>query len=189
MKKVLVTGGSKGIGGATCELLKDTYEVIPMDVHTGHSFRDPNVVEEVFNTALECDIFINNLFYADTQITLFKRLYRHWKEDPTKHIININSKLRLKIPTHENDIVAINAYTDLKKEFYQAWLEILHDPGRLVKVSNISPGFVDTDFAKQNKLPPGLKLEPKEVAEYIKWTIEQPDFIEMGEVAFWRIKR
>ena len=189
MKKVLVTGGTNGIGGALCALLKDDYDVIPMDVHTGHSFASKEVLDEVYNTILDCDVFVNNLFHHNSQLTLFKRVYDAWKEDPTKHIININSKLRLKIPRGPHDIVAVNGYTNAKKVLHDEWLSVLHEPGRKVKISNVSPGFVDTKFSQQNKLPEGMKLETTEVAEYIKWTLEQPDFIELGEVSFWRIKR
>jgi NADP-dependent 3-hydroxy acid dehydrogenase YdfG len=189
MKKVLVTGGTNGIGGALCKLLKDDYEVIPMDVHTGHSFASEAVLQEVYETALTCDIFINNLFHHESQLSLFKKVYAAWKEDPNKHIININSKLRLKIPRGPHDIVANNPYTDLKKRLHDEWINVLHETGRRVKISNVSPGFVDTKFSEQNKLPEGMKLEPEEVADYIKWTLDQPDFIELGEVSFWRVKR
>lgn len=190
MKKVLITGGTNGIGGSLRKLLNNHYEVIPMDTHTGHKFKpDNSMLQEVYDTALECDIFVNNLFYKDSQLTLFKQLYAAWKEDATKHIININSKLRLKVQNGPQDIIAGSPYTAIKQRLHDEWLNVLHEPGRKVKITNISPGFVDTKFAQQNNLPEGMKLEPEEVAEYIKWTIEQPAFIELGEVSFWRVKR
>lgn len=32
----------------------------------------------------------------------------------------------------------------------------------------------------------GMKLDRYEVAEYIKWVLEQPEIIELGELSFWR---
>ena len=186
MKKLAITGHTDGIGRAIVEILEGDYTIIGMSRKTGHQLNDELTVEKVFEDSKDCDIFIYNAVCKDRQSLLFNKFYENWKTDPTKHIMNINSKLRMKIPVNEHDGAANNGYTLSKKLLHQAWINVLHDQGRKCKISNVTPGFVDTKLIASVRLPEGMMLEAKEVAEYVKWVLAQPDIIELGELSFWR---
>lgn len=186
MKKLAITGHTDGIGSAVVDILKDQYIIVGMSRATEHQLTKESTVEKVFTDSKDCDIFINNAVCRDRQELLFKKFYSNWKSDASKHIVNINSKLRLKVPNNENDRAVHNYYTRSKHKLHRAWMDVLHDTGRKCKISNISPGFVDTKLVSYVHLPDGMKLDRYEVAKYIKWVLEQPEIIELGELSFWR---
>lgn len=188
MKKLAITGHTDGIGGALVELIKDEYEILGMSRTNGFYLTKEGIVERIFETAKDCDIFVNNAFCRSRQTELYDIFYDNWKTDPTKHIINIGSKLRLNVD-ETGFIGQNNPYSNEKRDLHLRWMANLHDSDRRCKISNISPGFVDTKFSSYSKLPEGMKLDKFEVANYIKWILGQPDNIELGEVSFWRIKR
>jgi len=58
--KVLVTGGSKGIGKAIVDKLKDNYEVTSISRSEGYDLTKPEDLVKVKQLAKDCDILINN---------------------------------------------------------------------------------------------------------------------------------
>ena len=123
--------------------------------------------------------------YCVNAIRLFNKFYNGWKEDPKKFIININSRNRFRVG---DGSFGDNQYAAVKAHLHQQWVDVLHDTGRLCKISNISPGFVDTNLISHFSMPEWLKQPPEECAETIVWLINQPDNVEIGELSYWRRK-
>jgi NAD(P)-dependent dehydrogenase (short-subunit alcohol dehydrogenase family) len=185
MKKIAITGHTQGIGKAVVDLCKHDYEILGFSRATGHNLLKPGVVERIFEEAKDCDIFINNAFSTDAQMKLFDLFYNYWKDDVTKFIINVNSKNRFRAG---DGSFGDNGYAAVKALLHKQWIDVLHESGRLCKISNISPGFVDTYLISHFSVPEWLKQPPEECAETIMWLINQPDNVEIGEVSYWRRK-
>lgn len=185
MKKIAITGHTQGIGKAIVDLCKDQHEIVGFSKSTGYNLMEPGALERIYAESKECDIFINNAFAVDAQIRLFNKFYNGWKEDPKKFIININSRNRFRVG---DGSFGDNQYAAVKAHLHQQWVDVLHDTGRLCKISNISPGFVDTNLISHFSMPEWLKQPPEECAETIVWLINQPDNVEIGELSYWRRK-
>lgn len=65
---------------------------------------------------------------------------------------------------------------------------MLHATDRRCRISNISPGFVDTNLISHFSMPEWLKQPAEECAETIVWLINQPENVEIGELSYWRRK-
>ena len=185
MKKIAITGHTQGIGKAVVDLCKNDYEILGFSRATGHNLLKPGVVERILEEAKDCDIFINNAFSTDAQIKLFDLFYKEWKGDMTKFIINVNSKNRFRAG---DGSYVDNGYAAVKSLLHKQWVDVLHESGRLCKISNLSPGFVDTPLIGSFSLPVWMKQPAEEFAETIMWIINQPDNIEIGELSSWRRK-
>ena len=107
-------------------------------------------------------------------------LFEKWIYDETKTIVNISSQSK---------------YTGMSKNWsgYSAYKASLNhqaylcgfNTDRKCRIITINPGLVKTDMTKSaQQLNKGM-LTPKEVAEAVKWTLQQPQHIEIGELSLW----
>ena len=56
---------------------------------------------------------------------------------------------------------------------------------KLCRIININPGYVETDMVAQH-IGKFKMLQPNKVAETIKWCLDQPQDIEIGELSIWK---
>ena len=91
--KIAITGHSKGIGQACYDILEKDHNVIGFSRSNGYDINEP---EEIFKSAEDCDVFINNAYSHRHQIDLFNLFYDSW-EHTDKHIINVNSIVKYPI--------------------------------------------------------------------------------------------
>lgn len=186
MKKIAITGHTRGIGKAIVDLCTDEYEILGFSRSTGHNLSHRSTLETVFEEAKDCDIFINNAFCGDSQLKLFDIFYDNWKDDTTKFIININSKNRFRVG--DGTFGGSGLYASTKLQLHKQWIDVLHEKSRRCKISNISPGFVDTELISHYTMPDWMRQPAQECAETIVWLINQPDHVEIGEISYWRHK-
>ncbi len=160
--RIAITGHTKGIGKACADIFSE-HEVLGFSRSNGFDINEP---EEIFKSAGDCDVFINNAYSHRHQIDLFNLFYNSW-EDTNKHIINVNSIVKYPIQRpilekYKKDKVALqNAVDDV----------YLGAKGHgSCKVTNINPGLVAT---RQDVKYTHPALEPIEVAKTIQWCVEQ----------------
>ena len=160
--RIAITGHTKGIGKACADIFSE-HEVLGFSRSNGLDINEP---EEIFKSAEDCDVFINNAYSHRHQIDLFNLFYNSW-EDTNKHIINVNSIVKYPIQRpilekYKKDKVALqNAVDDV----------YLGAKGHgSCKVTNINPGLVAT---RQDVKYTHPALEPIEVAKTIQWCVEQ----------------
>lgn len=173
--KIAITGITSGIGQGIAELyLEHGHTVVGFNRSNGYNIdtAQAKIVDEIS----DCDIFVNNA-YSNTDILaqseLFKKVFDMWRHQK-KTIVNINSR------AHYGN--AAKPYSKGKKMLHrEAFLAVNH-LDRKCKIINISPGYVDTP--RVNHITEYSMLTVKEIANYVKWAIDQP--IEIGELSLWR---
>ena len=184
--KIAITGHLNGIGKSCYELLSHKgHNVIGFDVEdsSGDIAKDR---DDIILKANNCEVFINNAFtMSGAQIDMFNEIYEKWKDEP-KQIINICSASKF-YPNIFSAGIDYN-YIAKKKVFWKNIVKTHSDkimPDVKVRVHTVSPGLVDTNITKPLK-DDTYKMSPDSVALYVAWVLEQPDDIEVLDVAVRR---
>lgn len=184
MSKIVITGHTKGIGQALTKLYTDAgHEVLGCSRTNHYDMMTEEGRDKIIAHHTDCDIFVNNAFADQHQITLFKAYYEQWRYDNTKTIVNINSRAKY-------GAIAGREYSMVKKMLHKEWVKILEDHGdRLCRIININPGYVDTEMLRH----PTAKsygftheiMQPETLAGFIKFATDQPHHIEIGDFSVW----
>ena len=137
MKKVLLTGHSKGLGKAIYDELTNDYLVLGASRSNGKSIQD--ILCEEYD---DCDVLINNAYHSTGQLGLLKSFYEMWR-GKSKTIINVGTA---GLDAAERPYETLN-YNAAKKqlETYSRWIS---DNDRVCRCMLFSPGFMKTDLVK-----------------------------------------
>jgi NADP-dependent 3-hydroxy acid dehydrogenase YdfG len=103
------------------------------------------------------------------------------------HVINVLSTAGLKITP------AMGVYAATKNALRTATETLRQESGPHLRVTEVSPGFVDTNFATASITDPDIKaainkqkqeiaISPDAIARAIAFAIEQPDDVEIGSI-------
>lgn len=174
--KIAITGHTKGIGRAIAELYF-TDQIVGFSRGNGYDISDPASIDKIIDSSINCDVFINNAYHELSQVTLFERMLEHWRHDENKTIVNINSKTIYNSPNGID-------YTKFKKVLRSSAVKAIADLDRKCRIININPGYVKTDRIKS--LHSKYKMmDTAQAANIVKWCLDQPQEIEIGEIGFW----
>lgn len=173
---VAITGHSTGIGKACWDLLQHDNIVQGFSRSNGYDIDD---TDRIAYEARDATVFINNAWTEHGQIQMFKTMLNLWSNQPSKTIINLGSRSAFLNP----DQTRRPDYTKSKKHLLKETRYTSLHTDKKCRVSIVNPGFVDTNMAAHNK---GVaKMTPEYFAGVIKWIIEQPLDIEIGEIGIW----
>jgi len=217
-KRAIVTGASSGIGAATARALTDA----GARVHTG-SRREGNLdvtdaascrgfVDEAVGTLGGIDILINNAGLSrgrdpawesreddereviETNVLGLMRITRlclpHLVESDSGHIVNLGSVAGIWSYPHGSSYVAskfaVHGYTRALRDDLQ---------GKPVRVTNVAPGIVETDFSKVRfhgdeergkavyaDVAMGGPLHAEDVADCIMFALTRPPNVNVDEI-------
>lgn len=176
--KIGITGHTSGIGKAIAEAAAEAgHEVVGFSRSTGyHLFTD---LELVVANAAECDVFVNNRYnYKNDQsgqLELLYRMFETW-QGQNKRIINIGSRAGSYISFGNIDRYAVH-----KKALDSACDQLNMLGDMRPSVSNLKPGFVDTNSVTHIKNKP--KLKPEAVAEAVMWILNQPPMVHISSIS------
>jgi NAD(P)-dependent dehydrogenase (short-subunit alcohol dehydrogenase family) len=172
--KISITGHTRGIGKAIADLYPDA---LGFSRSNGYDIGNPFHVQRIVAESAHCDVFVNNAYRGTAQTAIFKSLLKLWNTDPAKTIVNINSKTIYHGPNQRQ-------YTEDKKLLRSSAVDAIRDIDRRCRVININPGYVKTDMVAH--VPNTVKmLTPEQLASMIKWCLDQPQGIEIGELSVW----
>ena len=139
----------------------------------------------------DCDVFINNAYQLNTadQLNIFNSLFEQWKNDSSKHIINIGSKSKYfphneNHPEHTEHKRSSKEYNDSKTDLANSIYQKQLFTKKKCKITTINPGYVKTDFTQRIHDQVNM-LQPIDLANIIKWVVEQPKHIEIGDLGVW----
>ena len=172
--KVAITGHTKGIGRAIAGLYY-TDEIVGFSRSNGYDLSNPDTLNRIIDAAKDCDIFINNAYHDFAQCELLDGMFNQWKNDPSKTIVNINSRARYGSGKAQ-------FYGQTKMELYSKAKNMMFGDKRC-RIINISPGYVRTDMVAH--VTDTNMLTPEQLATMIKWCLDQPPGIEIGELSVW----
>ena len=187
MKKIAITGHTRGIGLALTERLdQDNYEVRGYSKSNGFNILRPNgVIKDIVDW--DADVFVNNAYAPEAQSRLLYKIYEQWVDEP-KLIINMGATSSDSI----NNFAQLGynpdwtPYVSDKARLDWASLQLSNQfqPGKC-RVTMIKPGFVDTDSTAWLKgLVEDYMMTADSVAEMIEWVIELGDEVQMRTLSF-----
>lgn len=187
MKKIAITGHTRGIGLALSERLdQDNYEVRGYSKSNGFNILRPNgVIKDIIDW--DADVFVNNAYAPEAQSRLLYKIYEQWVDKP-KLIINMGATSSDSI----NNFAQLGynpdwtPYVSDKARLDWASLQLSNQfkPG-MCRVTMIKPGFVDTDSTAWLKgLVEDYMMTADSVAEMIEWVIELGDEVQMRTLSF-----
>lgn len=174
--KIAITGYTKGIGRAIADLYY-TDEVIGFSRSNGFDISVANNIPLILDKSSDCDIFVNNAYHDFAQCDLLDGMFERWKNDPNKTIVNIISRARY-------GAGKAKFYGQTKMELYSRAKSLMFNPEKRCRIININPGYVKTDMVSH--IGDTVKmLTPEQLATMIKWCLDQPLGIEIGELSVW----
>jgi NAD(P)-dependent dehydrogenase (short-subunit alcohol dehydrogenase family) len=171
--KIAITGHTKGIGKAIAGLYY-TDEVVGFSRSNGYDIAQSSDIARIIAESAECNIFVNNAYHDFVQCDLLDRMFELWKNDPTKTIVNIISRARY-------GAGKAKFYGQTKMELYTKAKSMMFSDKRC-RIININPGYVKTDMVAHVDVK---MLTPEQLAAMIKWCLDQPQGIEIGELSVW----
>lgn len=103
------------------------------------------------------------------------------------HVINVISTAGLKI------VPTMGVYAATKNALRTATEALRQEAGAQLRVTEVSPGFIDTSFTDSSITDPGVKaminkqkerlaISPNAIARAIAFAIEQPEDVEIGSI-------
>lgn len=186
--KIAITGHTKGIGKACYDVLSQNHDVIGFSRSNGFDIAEP---KKIFSASIGCDVFINNAYIINTddQFNLFKMFFKEWKDNPDKFIVNIGSKSKYypynpNHPALTKNFRSSKQYNHFKTKFAEKIYNKQLFTTKKCRITNINPGYTNTDLTARLVNEVNM-LSPEEVANTIKWIIEQPKHIEIGDLGIW----
>ncbi len=186
--KIAITGHSRGIGKACYDVLSKEHDVIGFSRSNGFNITEPL---KILSASIGCDVFINNAYIMDTkdQINLFNMFFKEWKDDPNKFIVNIGSKSKYypynpNMPNLTANFRSGKGYNDNKTDLAEVTYDKQLFTPKKCRITTINPGYTNTDLVARLVNEVNM-LSPTEVANIVKWVIEQPAHIEVGDLGVW----
>ena len=173
--KIAVTGHTKGICKEIADLYKEQEnEVIGFSRSTGYDISSVETINNIITQSIDCDVFINNAYHDFAQCDLLEGIFDKWKDDPNKTIVNIISRAKY-------GLGKAKFYGQTKIELYTKAKKMMFSDKRC-RIININPGYVRTDMVAHIDVK---MLTTEQLANMIKWCLDQPQGIEIGELSVW----
>jgi hypothetical protein len=180
MLEISLTGHTKGIGKALYESLSTAYSVKGYSRSNNYDISTEDGRLEILNAAKNSNVFINNAYFENAQTELFTLFFTEWIYDENKTIVNISSQS--KYPGMSKNWSGYSAYkASLNHQAYLCGFKT----DRKCRIITINPGLVKTNMTLSTQKTGKGMLTSMEVASAVKWAIETPQHIEIGELSLW----
>jgi short-subunit dehydrogenase involved in D-alanine esterification of teichoic acids len=137
--KISITGHTSGIGKSLVNLFESLgHEVVGFSRSNGYDIsKDSKAIVE---QTKDCDVFINNAYHVDAQLSLLKEVLTLW-EGQSKTVLNISSQIIYKedSPMYQGEQLEYKISKTKLSNFVKEYTGS-------VTIKDIVPALVDTDF-------------------------------------------
>jgi len=147
--KIAITGDTAGIGRALARVYQSQgHEIVGLSKRHGHNIRN---IAKIITHIEPCDMFVNNAQAGFAQTELLFEIYRLWKGQQGKCIINISTMMTTQ-PVSTLPGIDMIAYRNQKIALEEAHRQLQHlqDWPKLVL---IRPGAVATQSGQTSPMP------------------------------------
>ena len=147
--KIAITGHTAGIGQALAKAYQSQgHEIVGLSRRNGHNIRN---ISKITSHIEPCDMFVNNAQAGFAQTELLFEMYRLWKSQQGKCIINISTMMATE-PVSTLPGIDMIAYRNQKIALEEAHRQLQHlqDWPKLVL---IRPGAVATQPGQLSPMP------------------------------------
>lgn len=180
MLNIALTGHTRGIGKSISKVLAKDHTVNGYSRTNGFDISSQDGRFDILKNCYNSDVFINNAYSSNAQTELFTLFFKNWMYDESKTIVNISSQSK-----YPGQSVNWSGYSAYKASLnHQAYL-CAFKTDRKCRIITINPGLVKTDLTSETQLTSKGMLSPEEVAQTVKYVIELPQHIEVGELSLW----
>lgn len=154
--KIAITGHTKGIGNGIFSKFKHMYSVQGFSRSNGYDIANDEILKQIVNQTLDCEVFINNAYCYDQQTKLAELWsYAHRNKDHV--IINISSLAADPIFKIPEKIPELSSYAKEKLNLNEKTFEIC-DQAYKCKAISILLGIVETDLENSLEITAGNLL-------------------------------
>ena len=169
--KVGITGTNRGLGKAIYDSLCAKWVPVALN-RPEYDISDNEGIKKLVNELSDSKykVFINNAHSPFAQTKVLAAVYLLWKDDPTKTIININS--RAKYPNLSKGYI----YSASKSSLSHLSDSLKFTTDKKCKIIDVNPGLLESDLPS---------LTYNEVADLIIYIINRPQHIEIGEISVY----
>lgn len=176
-KIVAITGHTSGIGKGIYERLKyDGWEVLGFSRSNNYDITDSAASERIIQESTTADIFINNAEYKISQTDLLYGLFKFWRYEEEKIILNIGSVSGIEV---KNFVHPYSAH----KATLEAACKQLQNTEHKCRIINLRPGWVDTPkVAHLDAAQKENKLSVNDITNTILWIINQPKHVYINDL-------
>jgi NADP-dependent 3-hydroxy acid dehydrogenase YdfG len=176
--KVAITGHSRHIGKALTELFTSQgHSVVGFSRSNGYDISNSQSVANIVKQSTDCDVFVNNACSGFYQNNVFEEIFTAWQHEPGKTIVNISSRAKYWAAPSAD----LNTYYMSKKQLNHSAYKKMYQKNRC-KVITINPGYV-SDEPHSSK----PTITTAQLAETIRWCLNQPPGVEIGELSVWQL--
>jgi|GEM_PF-6579512 len=158
--KILITG-TDGLAKSLAECYQ-SHQVDCVSRSTGHDIKNIDTWGHVF---LGYDIVFNCAYEYHGQVAVLEFFYKNWKNDPTKTIVSVGSRI-ISYPGLDNN----NDYFPYK--ISKISLQLTHDQMLInadCRLLIVNPGPFDTAMVAHHDC---VKFSPDQLAKKIVWFVE-----------------
>ena len=167
MAKIAITGHSAGIGQALAKIYESQgHQVVGLSRRNGFNIRS---ISKLVTAIEPCDIFINNAQVGFAQTELLFEVYKTWKGQAGKTIVNISTMLT-SAPVSSLPGLEMTAYYVQKQALEEAIGQLRHLQD-WPKLCLVKPGGVATQ--------PG-QTSPRPYADVDLWAARLVDILDSG---------
>jgi len=153
IKKIAITGHSKGIGKHLYEHLSKSYEVIGFSRSNGYDISKEADLSRILSESTDCEIFINNAYYQDQQTSLAGE-WANLHSGQEHFIINVSSLASDPMFDIASKIPHLVPYAQEKQRLNQITYNICDQRDNRCKAMSILLGIVDTGFENPYGIDP-----------------------------------
>lgn len=177
--KILVIGGSKGIGKAVCDYFNpDSFSVSRSN---GFEIRNAEDRKRIADLSLEYDAVLNHAYCGDhSQSQMLEQLINTWaSSNKVGYIFNTGS-----VSTYYNksDWNMYPVYKNVQDDIIKRAAKKCQNNGFGFRITNIKPGMLDTDRSRQKSNWLGSGVTGDTFCNIINYLYNLPTYVIIPEI-------